>query len=69
MDFLILIIAVSVSPLINTIMNSSQTGFIIVQILIFFYSYEILFNNSKRGRNIVIATTIISLGIIALKGF
>jgi UDP-GlcNAc:undecaprenyl-phosphate/decaprenyl-phosphate GlcNAc-1-phosphate transferase len=69
MDFLILIIALSVSPLINTIMNSRQTGFIIVQILIFFYSYEILFNNSKRGRDIVIATTIITLGIIAMKGF
>jgi hypothetical protein len=40
-----------------------------VQILIFFYSYEILFNNRKRGKNIVIATTLISLGIIALKVF
>jgi UDP-GlcNAc:undecaprenyl-phosphate/decaprenyl-phosphate GlcNAc-1-phosphate transferase len=69
MDYLILIIALSVSPLINTIMNPRQTGLIIVQILIFFYSYEILFNNRKRGRNIVIATTLISLGIIALKGF
>jgi hypothetical protein len=69
MDFLILIIALSVSPLINAFMNTKQTGFIIVQILIFFYSYEILFNNSKRGRNIVIATTLISLGIIALKWF
>jgi UDP-GlcNAc:undecaprenyl-phosphate GlcNAc-1-phosphate transferase len=69
MDYLILIIALSVSPLINTIMNSRQTGFIIVQILIFFYSYEILFNNSKRGKDIVIATTLITLGIIALKGF
>jgi UDP-GlcNAc:undecaprenyl-phosphate/decaprenyl-phosphate GlcNAc-1-phosphate transferase len=69
MDFLIFIIALSVAPLISTLVNSRQTGFIIVQILIFFYSYEILFNNSKRGRNIVIATTLISLGIIALKGF
>jgi UDP-GlcNAc:undecaprenyl-phosphate/decaprenyl-phosphate GlcNAc-1-phosphate transferase len=69
MDFLILIIALSVSPLINTIMNSRQAEFIIVQILIFFYSYEILFNNRKRGKNIVIATTLISLGIIALKVF
>jgi UDP-GlcNAc:undecaprenyl-phosphate/decaprenyl-phosphate GlcNAc-1-phosphate transferase len=68
MDFLILVIALSVSPLINTIMNSRQTGFIIVQILIFFYSYEILFNNSRRGRNIVIATTLLTLGIITLKG-
>ena len=69
MDYLILIIALSVSPLINTIMNSRQTEFMIVQILIFFYSFEILFNNRKRARYIVIATTLITLGILASKGF
>jgi len=68
MDFLILIIAISVYPLVGTMMNAKQTGFFIVQILIFFYSYEILINNGKRGRSIAIASTVTSLMIVALKG-
>ncbi len=68
MDFLILIIALCASPLLNSIMDIQQTRMFLVQILIFFYSYEILLNEQRKGKTIVIGTTIGVLLIIALKG-
>jgi UDP-GlcNAc:undecaprenyl-phosphate GlcNAc-1-phosphate transferase len=67
MDFIILVIALSAYPLLNTIMKESQTSFFIVQVLILFYSYEILIDSNRR-KGLVIATTVGALLILALKG-
>jgi UDP-GlcNAc:undecaprenyl-phosphate GlcNAc-1-phosphate transferase len=68
MDFLILVIALCVSPLLNSIMDPQKARMFLIQILIFFYCYEILLNEKRKGRNIATATTVGALLIIALKG-
>jgi UDP-GlcNAc:undecaprenyl-phosphate GlcNAc-1-phosphate transferase len=68
MDFLIIVIAVCVSPLLSAIMDIQKTRMFLVQILIFFYTYEIMLNERRPVRNVVIATTVGALLIISLKG-
>lgn len=69
MDFLIIITVLCVFPLLSTLMDLQKTSMLLVQILIFFYTYEIMLNERHMGQNVVIVTTIISLLIIGLKGF
>jgi len=68
MDFLILVIALCVSPLLNSVMDAQKARMFLIQILIFFYCYEILLNEKRKGRGIVTTTTVGALLIIALKG-
>jgi len=68
MDFLIVVITLCVSPLLGALMDMGQSRMFLVQILIFFYTYEILLNEQRKGRTVVFATTVGALMIVALKG-
>jgi len=68
MDFLILVVAMCASPLLTSVMGARKAGLFLVQILVFFYGYEILLSDQRKGRTVVLATTVGVLLIIALKG-
>lgn len=68
MDFLILVVALCISPLLGSFMEARETRTFLIEVLIFFYSYEILLNEPRWGKTAAIATTIGALLIIALKG-
>jgi UDP-GlcNAc:undecaprenyl-phosphate GlcNAc-1-phosphate transferase len=68
MDFLTLIVSLCVLPLLGSFMDAREARVYLVQVIILFYSYEILLNEHRWGITTVTATTIGALLIIALKG-
>jgi len=68
MDFLIIAITLCVPPLLEAVLDVWRTLMFLIQILILFYTYEIMLNGQEKGRRVVTATTVGALIIIALKG-
>lgn len=68
MDFLIIVIALCASPILQSIMDARNARVFLIQILIFFYSYEILLNGGRRVKPMVAIGMITSLLVMALKG-
>ncbi|HQI00448.1 MAG TPA: MraY family glycosyltransferase [Deltaproteobacteria bacterium] len=68
MDFLVIAITLCVPPLLESVLDVWRTLMFLIQILILFYTYEIMLNGQEKGKKLVAATTVGALLIIALKG-
>lgn len=67
-DYLILLLALIVPTLLAPVMDVQKTRAFLAQVLIFLYCYEIMLGRRRLGYNIVAATTIGALIIVAVKG-
>ena len=68
MDFLILFIAIIVPNLPDPAIRSQNLGFLAVEIIVFFFSYEVIITELRGVLNLLVAPTILALVIIGARG-
>ncbi len=68
MDFLVIVIALCALPVLGAVVDMDRPEKFLTQNLIFFYTYEIMLNERRPVKNVVTATTVGMLLIIAVKG-
>lgn len=68
MDYLVIVIALCALPLLGAVMGMDRPKIFLTQNLVFFYASEIMFNERRPVENVVTATTVVLLLIIAVKG-
>lgn len=69
MDFLIVFIGVVIPNLPDHSIQSHQLGLLTVQIVVLLFGYEVLIKELRGRFNSLTASTLISLGLISIRGF
>ena len=68
MDFLIILIAIIVPNLTSELVRSHNLQLLAVEIIVFFFSYEVLINELRGRFNALTASTLIALTLIGIRG-
>ncbi|MGZ3608405.1 MAG: hypothetical protein ACXU9J_10850, partial [Syntrophales bacterium] len=68
MDFLIIFIAIMVPNLPDQFMQSQQLGHVAVEIVVLFFSYEVLITELRGKNNALAASTLLTMMLIGVRG-
>jgi len=68
MDFLILFIAIVVPNLPDPVIRSQHLGYLAVEIIVLFFSYEVIITEMRGKLDVLAAPTIVALLVIGIRG-
>jgi len=69
MDFLIIFIAIIVPNLTGQFVQSQNLGLLAVEIIVFFFGYEVLINEVREKFNVLAISTLAAVVVLGVRGF
>jgi hypothetical protein len=69
MDFLIIFIAMTVPNLTGQLVQNFNLGLLTVEIIVFFFGYEVLINELRGKFNVLAMATLAAMVVLAVRGY
>jgi UDP-GlcNAc:undecaprenyl-phosphate GlcNAc-1-phosphate transferase len=69
MDFLIIFIAVTVPNLTGQLVQHFNLGLLAVEIIVFFFGYEVLINELREKFDVLAAATLAAMVVLGVRGY